>query len=231
MDKVLQEQKVLIVGGNSGIGYAVAKEASRAGASVVIASRSAAAKRNIEDRFGSDTAAFCCDITVDEDITAMMYEIGSIDHLVITVRPEIKSAPFSETNIDNAREAMETKFWGQYRLIQHARKNIRSGGSVTMTSGIAGEKIYQGSSTMCVINSAIEALCRVLAVEMAPIRVNTVSPGFVEPKVQGVRDYASQFPLGRLATPEEAVQAYLFLMTNPYVTGTTIVVDGGARLI
>lgn len=84
---------------------------------------------------------------------------------------------------------------------------------------------------MAVINSATETLCRTLAVELAPLRINCISPGFVEPKPGSVQDYAREFPIRRLASLDEIASGYLWLMTNPYVTGTVTVLDGGARLI
>jgi NAD(P)-dependent dehydrogenase (short-subunit alcohol dehydrogenase family) len=84
---------------------------------------------------------------------------------------------------------------------------------------------------MAMVNSAVEALCRSLALELAPLRVNAVSPGFVEPKPREIEEYAAQFPCNRLASPRDVAMAYHHLMVNPYVTGTIAVVDGGARLV
>ena len=100
-----------------------------------------------------------------------------------------------------------------------------------MTTGIAGEKIFKNFSAMAIINSATEAFCRSLALELAPIRVNVVSPGFVAPKSPEVVKYAQQFPIGRIASPEEVADAYIYLMVSPYTTGTSVVIDGGVRLI
>nr|WP_275957871.1 SDR family oxidoreductase [Rhabdochromatium marinum] len=104
-------------------------------------------------------------------------------------------------------------------------------GGTPLTSGIAGEKIYANASTMALINSATETLCQTLAVELAPVRVNCVSPSFVAPKPARLEDNASQLPLKRLASANEVASAYLWFMANPYATGTISVVDGGARLI
>lgn len=112
-----------------------------------------------------------------------------------------------------------------------AQHHIREAGSITLTSGIAGEKIYKGASTMALINSATETLCRILAVELAPLRVNVVSPGFVEPKPQEILEYATRFPAGKIASLDDVAKAYIGLLANPYITGTVSVVDGGARLI
>ena len=88
--------------------------------------------------------------------------IGDIDHLVVATRPEVTSAPFVKTDLKNAMSAFETKFWGQYQLIQKAQNRVSQQGSIVMTTGIAGEKIFNNASTMAVINCATEALCRSL---------------------------------------------------------------------
>jgi NAD(P)-dependent dehydrogenase (short-subunit alcohol dehydrogenase family) len=157
--------------------------------------------------------------------------VGTVDHLVIAVRPPMVHAPLSDVPEDAARRAFDVKFWGQYRLARAASDHLPEDGSIVLTSGIAGERIYPGSSTMALINGATDTLCRVLAVELAPRRVNVVSPGFVAPKPAETERYAGTFPLGRLATPDEVAGAYLHLITSPYTTGTVTVVDGGARLL
>jgi NAD(P)-dependent dehydrogenase (short-subunit alcohol dehydrogenase family) len=232
MENSLKDKKILVVGGSSGIGLAVAKFVYKLGARVVIASRSAAAKHDsLTGEIGEDIETISFDITSADKIEAMAKAAGRVDHFVIAVRPDIKPALFQETSLENAREAFDNKFWGTYQLIRKTWNHIGPGGSIIMTTGIAGEKVFKGSSTMGFINGALEALCRSLAVELAPIRVNAVSPGFVEPKSREAQERALQFPVPRLATQEEIAQAYVYLMMNDYVTGTTMVVDAGARLI
>lgn len=232
MNAGLQEQKVLIVGGSSGLGLAVAAKVCAYGAEVVIASRSAAEKKaELSAAVGREVAAVSVDVSSESSMRAALPQIGRIDHLVLATRPEITPAPFLDTDFLEAKQAFETKFWGPYRVIQLLQKSISPEGSIVLTSGIAGEKIYKKHSTMAVINSATEALCRALAIELAPIRVNVVSPGFVAPKPAEAENYALHFPAGRIAAPGEVAEAFVSLMRNPYVTGATLVVDGGARLI
>jgi NAD(P)-dependent dehydrogenase (short-subunit alcohol dehydrogenase family) len=232
MENSLEDKRILLVGGSSGIGLSVAKQVSQLGAKIMIASRTAAECQNtFVGILGEGISTFSCDIISEQDVNCLIEAVDQIDHLVITVRPDIKPAFFRDMNIDYARQAFESKFWGPYRLIQLIHSHINPGGSIIMTSGIAGEKIFKGSSTMGIINSAVETLCRSLAVELAPIRVNAVSPGFVEPKIKEIQTYALQFPQPRLASLQEIAQAFICLMTNNYLTGTIMVVDGGARLI
>lgn len=232
MNKSLQNKRILIVGGSSGIGLAVTKQACKAGGKVIIASRNAAEKYNeLVTAVGHDIETYSFDVTSEHETETALKKIGNIDHLVITARPDISPALFVETDLKQAKEAFETKFWGQYQLIQKAQSYISQNGSIVMTTGIAGEKIFKNFSTMAIINSATEAFCRLLAIESAPIRVNVVSPGFVGPKSPEVENYAQQFPLGRIASSEEVADAYVYLMGSAYITGTTVVIDGGARLI
>jgi len=229
----LNQKRVLILGGSSGIGLAVAKLAQREGAHTIIASRSAPERKAALSE-GLDPKLFethALDITSKEECLRLFDSIGTIDHLVIAVRPEIVPSPFKTTDIDEAKQAFKTKFWGVYQFIQIAQNHIRGNGVIILTSGIAGEKIYKEASTMALINSATETLCRTLAIELTPLRVNTVSPGFVEPKPPAVQKFANQFPAKKLASVDEVASAYLWLMENDYVTGTIIAVDGGARLI
>lgn len=231
MKNFLINKKLLIVGGSSGIGLAVAKQACRCGAHVIIASRKAKKGRTpLSQLLGNSVETYDLDITSPKEHSRLFEKIGPIDHLVITVRPEIDSAPFQSIDVEDAKKSFETKFWGQYQLIQAGQQYIRETGSITLTSGIAGEKIYKGASTMALINSATETLCRILAVELAPLRVNAVSPGFVAPKPEVLQKLADQFPAKRLATLDEVASAYLWLMENQYGTGTVMKVDGGATL-
>lgn len=228
---MLEGKTVLIAGGSSGIGLAVASLAHKNGAAVVIASRNAVKHhQRLRDSVGKTIKTLSFDITIDEEIYGLIQAVDSIDYLVVAVRPDVKSSLFLEADISEAKQAFDTKLWGTYHLIRAAKSRMKQHGSITLTSGIAGEKVYKGASTMAIINSAIETLCRSLAVELAPLRVNAVSPGFVGPKPREIQEYADQFPSKRLASVGDVAMAYLYLMTNPYVTGTIAVVDGGARL-
>ncbi len=203
MNNSLQNKKILIVGGSSGIGLAVAKQAYKLEAEVIIASRNASQKHNdLTNAVGLNIETYSFNATSEFETETALKKIKNFDHLVITIRPDINPVPFEKTDIKEAREAFETKFWGQYQLIQKAHNQINQNGSIVMTTGIAGEKIFDNFSTMAIINSATETLCRTLAIELAPIRVNAVSPGFVAPKSQEVEKYANQFPLGKIALPE-----------------------------
>jgi len=228
MNSMLQNQKVLIIGGNAGIGLAVAKAASAAGAEVIVASRSAAALP--ADTLGA-LSPRAVDITSDADIQRLMTEVGTFDHLVFTARSRTPATPFLALDTVAAQQAFETKFWGQYRVVKAAVPRLNPRGSITLTSGIASLRPFPGLSTMSAINGATESLCKALAVELAPLRVNTVSPGFVETTHVPIREMAASLPLKSLGTAEAIARNYLFLMSDAYTTGTVLVCDGGAMLV
>ena len=226
-------KRVMVAGGTSGIGLAVAQKASDYFDEVVLVSRNSQKRSHeLKTLFKNENVKFIdADMNSRSDISDLFKKTGKIDHLVITFRPELTGATFFDIQDDQARKAFDLKFWAQYNLLKIAALNIHEGGSIVMTSGIAGQKIYKGSLIMSVINSAVETMCRVLAVEIAPLRINTVSPGFVEPKSEEVQKIAEAFPLKRIALSDEIVQAYMYLMENRYVTGTVLSVDGGALLV
>ena len=233
MEPTLQSKKILIVGGGTGIGLELAKLATQSGASVILASRSLGKLEDAAVNLSGATIE-TVDLT-DEASTSQLFErIGPIDHVAITARQPQKHAPFLTAEITTIRASFDVKFWGQYRVAKYAASHIKSGGSITFTSGTASIRSYDGYSSVAAMNAATEALARNLAVELAPIRVNAVSPGFVDtvPSTPGRYEFserlALRIPARRLATPTEIAQAYLFLMTNAYASGTILVVDGAA---
>jgi NAD(P)-dependent dehydrogenase (short-subunit alcohol dehydrogenase family) len=232
MNGTLEGKTVVLVGGSSGIGLAVAKQAFTQGARIVIASRTAAEHADsLSAAVGGKVETYSFDITMPAEYKGLFKLAGTIDHLVFTVRAQVKSAHFNDITVADAKLAFESKFWGPYGLIQAARASFAPSAGIILTSGISGEKIYPESSSYELLSAATETLCRALAVELAPLRVNVVSPGYVEPKSEETKKMAATFPLRRLGTADETALTYLYLMTNPYVTGTISVVDGGARLL
>jgi len=235
----LDRKTVVIVGGSSGIGLASAAAASALGARVVMAGRSEqnldAARRDVEGRI----EARRLDMTDDASIEAFFAAVGPLDHLVITAS-EAALGRFLEIDTADARRFFDSKFWGPYSVARRAAPQIRHGGSITFFSGAAGSRASPGFSCGSAINAAVEALSRTLAVELAPVRVNTISPGLVETPVWETilpaqerdalfAETAAKLPSGRIGRAEEIADAVLFLIRNAYTTGTTLFVDGGYR--
>jgi len=220
-------KKVLVVGGSSGVGLALSKKVGETGADVVIASRSAIKDK---DRLKSlhglmNCSYYSVDITVESEIKSLLEKVGMFDHLIITVKSPLIVSPFLELNPEDVRLAFDTKFWGQYNFARLAYKYLNKGGSITFSSGTLGKRPYDGYSTMSIISGAVESLCKALAIELSPIRVNAVSPGF-----KTLKEMEEIIPLG-LGSDSQISNPYLFLMSDSYVTGTTIVSDGGAMLV
>ena len=237
---MLKNKKIIIVGGTSGIGLAVAQAATEAGAVVVVASRSAdrlsiaSHQLSAYSLIEGNVETYLLDASIEKDVAAFYEDVGAFDHLVMTIKGAHEINAFAKLDLPQARHAFDAKFWGQYYLARYGAPKIRHGGSITLTSGIGGQKPYLGYSTITVINGAIDALCKTLAIELAPIRVNTVCPGFVATQHDSVarqdalRSMAITLPVRHIASPQSIASAYLYLMTSTYSTGTVLVVDGGA---
>lgn len=231
---MFENKKIVVVGGSSGIGYAVAQKALNAGAQVVIASRSDEKLNAAAKQLGERVQAEVVDASDDQSIADFFRRVGHFDHLAVTIKPQLPSGRFLENEVGAAISAFDAKFWGQYRLAKYGAQYIRQNGSIIFTSGIASRRSYPGYSVVSAMNAATEALAQAIAIELAPIRVNTVCPGFVdtEPPTSGraqhIKVLSPTLPLNRLGVASEIADAYLYLFANSYSTGTVVVVDGGA---
>lgn len=223
----MKDKRILIVGGSSGIGLTLAKRVRESGSEVIIASRSALEnKEKIQTFIGSEkVTVFSVDITVEAEINHLLSGLGKVDHIVFTVKAPLITGAFLELNSGDVRKAFETKFWGQYNFAKLASKNLNENGSIIFTSGTLGARPYEGYSTMSIIAGAVDSLCKALAIELAPLRVNSVSPGY-----KTLEELKNKIPLG-LGNDAKMSNPYLFLMNDDYLTGTSIVCDGGAMLV
>lgn len=230
---MLRNSKILVVGGSSGIGFAVAQQSLNAGAEVVIASRSLDKLHAAAKQLGGRVTVEQVDASDEHAVIDFFERVGPFDHLAATIKPHLPSGKFLENDLAAVSAAFDAKFWGQYRLVKHAVRHIRPNGSIVLTSGVASRRSYSGYSAVSAMNAATEALASAIAIELAPIRVNTVCPGFVDAdapipgRVDYVKKLASNLPLDRLGAAKEIADAYLYLFGNAYSTGSVIVVDGG----
>jgi NAD(P)-dependent dehydrogenase (short-subunit alcohol dehydrogenase family) len=239
MNMKLAGKKIVIIGGSSGIGLATAKAAASEGAEVIIASRSEEKLRRARNQIHGEVAALSVNVMDESSVKSFFSKVAEFDHLT-TPGSEAAMGLFLDLDTKAARKAFESKFWGQYQAAKYGAPLIRTGGSITFFSGIWSRRPVLGSSVIAAINSAIEGLGRALATELAPIRVNVVSPGIVDTPIysgmaaadrEGMfREAAASIPVKRIARPEEIAQGVLYLMTNEYTTGTTLFVDGGRTL-
>lgn len=235
----LKDKKVVVIGGSSGMGLAIAQATAKAEAKTIIASRSAqkleAALAEIEQ---SNVQAYPVDITDSDSIKDFFQRTGEIDYLVIS-GSSIEKGSFKELPIEKAMQTMDSKFWGPYRAVKAAPMSDR--GSIILFSGGLSRQPSAGVAIVCAVNAAVEGLARALALELAPIRVNVISPGVVKTPIysempedkreQMYEQTAEMLPVGRMGEPEDIASMTLAVMTNPYMTGMVIDVNGGKFLV
>jgi NAD(P)-dependent dehydrogenase (short-subunit alcohol dehydrogenase family) len=231
----LKQQRVLVVGGSSGIGFESAASAVSAGASVTIASRSEPRLKAAAAKLGANVETAVLDTNDNAAIERFFAQGEPWDHIVISAS-QTKSGPVRGLDLADAKAAMDSKFWGAYRIARAAR--FKEKGSLTLISGFLSERPAASSVLQGAINAALEALARGLALEFTPVRVNVVSPGLIETPLwdalpeekrkEMFEGAAARLPAGRIGQPADIANAVLFLLTTPFATGSTVRVDGGA---
>jgi NAD(P)-dependent dehydrogenase (short-subunit alcohol dehydrogenase family) len=228
--------KVVVVGGSSGIGFSTAELAKREGADIVIASRNpdrlkvAAAKIN--------ATAIVTDVTNDDSVYDLFRQCGLVDHVVVTAA-QLRAGPFRTVAMGDVRATMESKFWGAWRVAREAE--IRAGGSLTLVSGLLSIRPRPAAAITGAVNGALESLTRSLALELAPVRVNCISPGIIDTPIrsnmpEGARrdmlaKTAASLPVGRVGEAEDIARQILTFMTVGFATGSIIYVEGGGLLV
>ena len=238
----LKNQSVLVLGGSSGIGLATAARFAAAGAAVTIASRSRAKLDAAVLQLGGAVRAPRLEAVVldtgDEAAVEAFFSDAAPWHHVVVSAAQTATGPVRGLNMADARAAMDSKFWGAYRVARAAK--IVEDGSLTFVSGYLSVRPSASAVLQGAINAALEALARGLALELAPVRVNAVSPGLVDTPVwsgldtgrrQALFDGAAQrLPVRRVGQPEDIANAVLFLAATPFASGSTVRVDGGGAI-
>jgi len=244
MQEIENVGHVLIVGGSSGMGLALAASLLADGARVTIAGRDSArlqeARQSLPTTASLDTIV--ADITQPEDVIRLFEQAGPLDHIVSTAAsldgvyrllPELELAAI--------HRAIDSKLIGPLLLAKYSTPSLSTHGSITFTSGIAAYRPAARGSVVAAVNGALASLTYALAIELAPIRVNVVSPGWVDSpiwssvagdkKEEMLAAMAERLPVGRVGQPAEIAQAIRFLMRNGFATGSVLHVDGGHRLV
>ncbi|TIR89971.1 SDR family oxidoreductase, partial [Mesorhizobium sp.] len=235
----MDETKILIVGGGSGMGLALARRCLDEGAGVIIAGRNAArlnAARDELDRPAALATAMV-DISREAEVAALFARIGRLEHIVSTAADiECAYRLLPEIELSAAQKVVDSKFYGPLLLAKHGAPKLSANGSLTFVSGIAAYRPAARGSVAAAVNAGLEGLVRALAIELAPIRVNAVSPGWVDTPIwqfvagdakdETLAAMAKRLPAGRVGRPEDIADAIRFLMGNGFTTGTTLHVEG-----
>lgn len=235
----LRDRDIVVIGGSSGIGLGVAHAGVAAGAVVTIVGRSQVKLDAAVDQLGSDgVSATTANIGIERDVERLFTDRGPVDHVVVTAI-DPRYSPVRELDARDARATLDSKVLAALLVAKHARFNPR--GSFVLTTGIAADRPALGGAVVAAANGALMSLVRAFALELAPVRVNAVSPGWVDTPVwddlagpakqERLDAHAARLPVGRIGVPADIAEAVLFLLGNGYTTGEVLHVDGGHRFI
>jgi len=240
-NKNLEGKKVIVLGGSSGLGFATAQAAATSGAHVVIVSSNRDRINQALSQLPGEHEGHTIDLRKEEDIRRFFEQTGSFDHLVYTAGESLHVNDIAQTEIDKAREFFNVRYWGAFAAVKYSAPHINAGGSICLTSGLAGTRPWKGWSVVSSVCSAMEGLTRALAVELAPVRVNCVVSGLVKtnlwndlPETDRAAMYDNvgrSLPVGRVGEADDLARAFLYLMEQSFSTGGCLVVDGGGVLV
>lgn len=240
----LKDQRIVIIGGSAGIGLSTAKEAVLRGAQVVIAGRTLERLEAAAASIRGSIETRQLDATSERTLAVFFSEVGEFDHLAVLVpgAPDkelsAKLGPFLTMESDVFEAVFRNRFWTQCWAVRHAVPRMRPTGSIVLSSSSQPRKTIPGYSASCAAVGAVEALTRTLAIEIAPIRVNVIAPGFITtpttdfipPERRAAWDKVlNAQPVKRFGSPAEIADGILFLMANAFATGTVLDIDGGYR--
>jgi NAD(P)-dependent dehydrogenase (short-subunit alcohol dehydrogenase family) len=234
----LSGKKVVVIGGTSGIGRAVATRCAALGADIVVASSSAAKIDAARADLPAGAQAVAVDVRDEQQVAALFAQVGSFDHLVYTAGDwgPMAGGRLADLDLDRAGQVFAVRFWGALAAAKHAHASMAPGGSITLTDGLIAHRPRPGAAVNTAMAGAIEHLVTGLAVELAPVRVNAVCPGLIATEAlaalpqERITTMTARQAVPRAGSPDEAAEAYLYLIRGTYTTGQVLRVDGGMSL-
>lgn len=236
----LDGRRALIMGGSSGIGEATATRLAAAGTEVLITGRNEDKLADAAGRIGGKVAYRRVDASSDEEVAEFFADPAEFDWLVLALSGSRGGGPLTELGLGELRAGFEAKFWAHLRVLQAALPRLRPYGSVTFVTAASARAALPGTAGLAAINGALEAMVRPLATELAPLRVNAVSPGVVDtpwwdhlPSEQRetlFQAIGATSAVGRVGQPDDLAPAIVLAATNGFMTGTIIEVTGGVTL-
>ncbi|MEU3573185.1 SDR family oxidoreductase [Kitasatospora sp. NPDC036755] len=233
-------QRVVVMGGSSGIGEAAATAFAADGAEVVVTGRDRDRLDAAVARIGGKSSGHRLDAADPAALAEFFAGTGTVDHLVVAVSGAAGAGPFARLDLAELATGFDAKFWPQVRVLQAALPHLREDGSVTLITAASARAAFPGTAGLAAINGALEAMVPPLAVELAPLRVNAVSPGVIDtpwwdrvPADQRAalfQGLAATTPAGRVGRAEDVARAIHMLAANTFVTGVVFDCTGGANL-
>jgi NAD(P)-dependent dehydrogenase (short-subunit alcohol dehydrogenase family) len=240
----LEGKRIVIIGGTSGIGLAVAEGAIADGAIVVVGSSQAANVSAATGKLGNRASGAPVNVREEASVAGFFADVGPFDHLVFTAGDwgaARTPRSLAETDLAGAAALYAVRYWGAVAAIKHGHPLIQAGGSIVLTNGMIAHRPRKGTPLSTGMAGGIEHLTRGLAVDLAPIRVNAVCPGVIRTDVWNsiaaenreaqFRRMTERLPIARIGEPNEVAEAYLYLMRAGYTTGQILLVDGGGSVV
>ena len=236
----LNNKRVLVVGGSSGIGLQTAVLCQSQGAEVTIVGRSRDKLDAAERLLKHNVSAYSFDAKDDGAVASFFDKQAAFDHVVICAAV-FKRGSVRDCDVDTAKSIMEDKFWIHYRVSHYAK--INESGSLLIVGGNRSEKFTLQTGLLSIMQASLEAMAKQLVLELAPIRVNLVSPGVTatpihnevfggEDKKQEVyKKIGEGLPVKRIGRAEEIAALIVHVLLNEYINGSVLVIDGGELVV
>lgn len=235
----LSGKRAIVLGGTSGIGLATTQQLEAAGAVVVAGSRSPENVNRAAAATGAGVTVRAIDVLDRDALSALFEENAGFDVLVnAATGGERATGPFLQMDLDGFQGSFR-KLWGYANSVRLGAAHMAENGAIALVSGFPAKKAKPGYAAIATVGSAVEGLARAIAPEIAPRRINVVSPGIIdtplfamqgEARRQFLDDATRDISIKRAGHAHEVASAILFTLRNDYMTGASIDVDGGAQL-